>query len=273
MRVALAVAFVVALGGALLVGNSSRSSQGAPVTPPARERAAAAQPVAPATRPEPTPPAATCRAGTIVGMRNARTAHAAEARRAVVALTTPGGAAISRFPRINANGVPTVFGVLAARLDAECAPAWYRVQLPLRPNGQTGWVRARDVRVTTVDTRIVVDLSDRRVTLFKKGQRVFEATAAIGKPGTPTPTGEYYVNQRLLAADPNGPFGPGGVGISAFAPTLEDWVQGGPIAIHGTNVPQLLGQAVSYGCVRVRNGDLLRLMDLALEGTPVVIRA
>jgi lipoprotein-anchoring transpeptidase ErfK/SrfK len=205
-------------------------------------------------------------------MRTAATARAAVARRELQAFASPAGAVLTRFGRINVNGVPTVFGVLSARLDATCSPTWYRVQLPLRPNGRTGWVRARDVVVKTVDTRIVVDLSDRRVRLFKAGKPLLETVAAIGKPGTPTPTGSYYVNQRLLAADPSGPYGPGGIGISAFSPTLQNWVQGGPIAIHGTNLPNLLGEAVSHGCVRVDNAQLRRLMELAAEGTPVIIR-
>jgi lipoprotein-anchoring transpeptidase ErfK/SrfK len=134
-------------------------------------------------------------------------------------------------------------------------------------------VRASDVRLRRVTTRISVDLSARRVTLYRQGRKVLETVAAIGKPGTPTPTGRYYVNQRLVAPDPSGPFGPAAVGISAFSPTLQGWTQGGPIAIHGTNAPRLLGEAVSYGCVRVANQVLLRLFEQAEEGTPVIINA
>ena len=200
-------------------------------------------------------------------------AYAATVVRTTAARRVPGGALVARFPPINVNGVPTVLGVLAVERDRSCVPAWYRVQLPVRPNGSVGWVRAADVRLARVTTRIVVDLSDRRVTLYRDGERVLSTTAAIGKPGTPTPTGRYYVNQRLLAADPGGPFGPGAVGISAFSPTLQYWTQGGPIAIHGTNTPYKLGLAVSYGCVRIANGHLLRLFDEAAEGTPVLIRS
>lgn len=274
--VAVAFVFVAAVGGALLLGLTAEpEGRAAPVdvdpavTAPGETRPVPAVPAVPAAA-SATP---SCRPGETVSMRSDDTAHAAEARRDLPAFGSPGGSPLARFGRINVNGVPTIFGVLAARLDASCAATWYRVQLPLRPNGRTGWVRARDVRLTSVDTRIVVDLSERRVTLYKAGDRVLETVAAIGKPGTPTPTGSYYVNQRLLAGDPGGPFGPGGIGISAFAPTLRDWPQGGPIAIHGTNVPHLLGAAVSFGCVRVHNGDLLRLMKLVPEGTPVVIRS
>jgi len=128
------------------------------------------------------------------------------------------------------------------------------------------------VKLVRVRTRIVVSLSARRVTLYRAGRELIRATAAIGAADTPTPTGSYYVNQRLVAPDPTGPFGPAAIGISAFSPVLQDWIQGGPIAIHGTNRPHLLGRAVSHGCVRVRNDVLVRLFALAVPGTPVLIR-
>ncbi len=145
--------------------------------------------------------------------------------------------------------------------------------MPLKPNGVTGWVRARDVELTPVTTRILVDLSERRVTLYERGRDVLSTRAAVGAAGTPTPTGRYYVNQRLVPDDPSGPFGPGAIGISAFSNVLTGWTQGGPIAIHGTNRPDLIGQAVSNGCIRVRNDHLQRLFDRALAGTPVTVRA
>lgn len=204
-------------------------------------------------------------------MRGPERAFSATVVRATAALRAPGGSPIARFGPLNANDVPTVFGVLAVRRTAECRPAWYRVQLPLRPNGAVGWVRAADVRLARVTTRIEVDLGRRRAVLFRDGRRLVSAVVAIGAPGTPTPVGDYYVNQRLRASDPTGPFGPGAIGISAFSPTLVDWVQGGPIAIHGTNAPHTIGQAASFGCMRVANETLQRMFDLAVEGTPVRI--
>ena len=171
------------------------------------------------------------------------------------------------------NGFPTVFGVVAAVVDATCRRRWYRVQLPLRPNGSTGFVRARDVQVARVRTRIVVDVSDRRVTLYRNGRRVLSSAAAVGSRATPTPTGSFYVNQRLVPRDPRGPFGPGAVGISAFSNVLTGWAQGGPIAIHGTNQPWSIGRAVSNGCIRLPNAVLRRLFRMTLAGTPVLIRA
>ena len=75
-----------------------------------------------------------------------------------------------------------------------------------------------------------------------------------------------------MPTDASGPFGPGAIGISAFSEVLTGWTQGGPIAIHGTNRPDLLGRAVSNGCIRVRNDLLQRFFDRTLAGTPVTVR-
>jgi len=192
--------------------------------------------------------------------------------RPTTAYRAPGRRPISRFALKNVNGAPTVFGVLAERVDHGCRATWLHVQLPIRPNGATGWVRAADVATARVHTRILVDLSQRRVRLYENGRLALSSLAAIGSPATPTPPGRYYVNQRLFPADPTGPFGPGAVGISAFSPVLTGWAQGGPIAIHGTNQPWSIGHDVSNGCIRLPNGVLRRLFSEAPAGTPVIIR-
>jgi L,D-transpeptidase-like protein len=193
-------------------------------------------------------------------------------RHAASAYRVPGGAVVAAFGVRNENGVPTTFRALAVRVARDCA-TWYRVQLPIRPNGAEGWVRAADVRAYSVEFRILVDLSERRLTVFRRGEVLVRVPTAIGRPETPTPTGSYYVNQRLLAADPSGPWGPGGIGISAFSPVLTHWTQGGPIAIHGTNEPGTIGTAASHGCLRIANDVLARLIHLVPDGTPVRIQA
>jgi len=269
-RVRIVLSCLVAL---LLAGCGSSGSTGEtaePSTPPA---AAPARSDVAGTQKSVTVPASACRDGAIQAVGDERRAFAAVVERRATARRAPGGEPIQRFGRENVNGVPTVFGVLARRVDGRCRATWYRVQLPLRPNGITGWVRASEVTVLPVTTRIVVDLSERRVTLYDRGRVVHVTRAAIGTAATPTPTGRYYVNQRLVPRDPTGPFGPGAIGISAFSPVLTGWAQGGPVAIHGTNRPDLIGQAVSNGCVRVANDDLRVLFAKALAGTPVLIRS
>lgn len=200
-----------------------------------------------------------------------RLAVAAVVLRRATAYRGRGRRPFARFKRLNQNGFPTVFRVLAVVRRKDCTPAWYRVQLPIKPNGAQGFVRAGAVRIGSVRTRIVVQVSRRRLTLFRGGRPVLHTTVAVGSGATPTPTGSYYVNQRLVPTDPGGPYGPGAIGISAFSTVLTGWAEGGPIAIHGTNEPWSIGRAVSNGCIRVRNPMLRRLYAATPAGTPVVI--
>ena len=213
----------------------------------------------------------TCSAGSLRSLGSVRTAYAAVAVRRLNAFRNPGRGRLSTFGTLNQNGVPTVFGVLGSVVRKDCRPQWYRVLLPQKPNGVKGWVRAADVEIAPVHTRIVVDVSRRRLTFFRNGRRRLSTTVAGGSPATPTPTGRFYVNQRLVPEDNSGPFGPGAIGVSAFSDVLTGWTQGGPIAIHGTNRPSSIGHAVSNGCIRVRNDILRRLFDAVLAGTPVII--
>lgn len=215
----------------------------------------------------------TCAAGTTkVGSR--RLAYGAAVRRplAVHALPRP-GRVVQRFGRRDLNGFPVVFGVTGERRGRSCGAEWYRVQLPTLPNGSSGWVRAADVRLFTVRSRIVVHLAARTLALYRSGRPVLRARVAVGAPSTPTPVGRYYVDERFLLSSPNGPFGVAALGISAHSDVLHDWVQNGPIALHGTDEPALIGQAASHGCVRLLNPAMKRLFALAPAGTPVVIRA
>ena len=224
-----------------------------------------------APRPKPRP-ARTCRVGSFRHLGSARLAYAAVVRSQAAVSSRSGGRVFARFGRLNINRVPTIFAIRGARVDRRCRATTYLVQIPRRPNGVTGWVPARQVDVEPIHTRIVVDLSRKRVTLYRRGKRVLSSTAAIGSNATPTPTGSFYVNQRLIPSDPNGPYGPGAVGISAFSNVLTGWAQGGPIAIHGTNEPWSIGKAVSNGCIRLPNAVLRKLFAQALNGTPVLIR-
>lgn len=255
----------------LAAGCGSGSERAAP--PPQVLTRTQAQPVRPSAQPVATtsrPPARRCTKA-VRALGSARAAYAGFAPRGAVAYRAPGGAEVARFGSDNVNGYPTLFAVLGTRGGAGCGPGWYRVQLPIRPNGATGWVRASALRLAKVSSRIEVDVSQRRLTFFRAGRRVFSATVAVGSSATPTPIGRYYVNQRLVPDDPSGPYGPAAIGISAYSPVLTGWAQGGPVAIHGTNEPWSIGRAVSNGCIRLPNATLSRLFRVALAGTPVII--
>jgi lipoprotein-anchoring transpeptidase ErfK/SrfK len=198
--------------------------------------------------------------------------YAAVVRRVAIAYDQPGGdRLLGRFGRFDQNGYRTVFGVVGMQTDAACRATWYRVQLPLMPNGRSGWIAARAVRTYAVASRIVVTLSTRRLVVYHAGRPVFHARVAIGTPQTPTPVGRYFVNERFLFSDANGPYGSAALGISAHSNVLKNWVQGGPIALHGTDDPASIGTAASHGCIRLGNDDMRRLFTLAPAGTPVSI--
>jgi hypothetical protein len=245
----------VLLGAVVLAGCGSHARRAVPPAEP------------PATT---SPHVPRCASGATRSLGSARVAYLGFAPHGAVAVDRPGGRVVARFGRTNVNGYPTLFAVLGER---GCDVRWYRVQLPIRPNGASGWIRAGALQLQTVRTRIVVDLSQRSLTLYRNGVRVLSATVAVGSPATPTPLGRYYVNQRLVPDDPNGPYGPGAIGISAFSPVLTGWAQGGPVAIHGTNEPWSIGHAVSNGCIRVPNAVLRKLWPLTPAGTPVQINS
>ena len=154
-------------------------------------------------------------------------------------------------------------------------PEWVQVHLPVRPNGRTGWVRRSDVVLSTVTTRIVVELGRRRLTVYDGSEVLVTAEATIGAPETPTPTGLFYVNQIQVEVDPDTERGAGLFGTSAFSEVLGIIDGGEPaVAVHGTNQPELLGEAASLGCIRVADEVIEQLFRLSLPlGTPVEILA
>ena len=196
-----------------------------------------------------------------------------------IALQCDPGAVVPAVPGIvaverqrQADGLPVVFAVRAIRNTAGCRPAAFRVQVPVRPNGSTRWVSAERFRVLWVDTRIVIHVASARLELVRGGRVVLRSRIAPGAPATLTPLGRYYVTKRLIPRDPSGPWGPAALGTSAFSPVLKNWPEGGPIGIHGTNEPWVIGRAASHGCIRLPNATMKRLFAQVPAGTPIVIR-
>jgi L,D-transpeptidase catalytic domain len=149
---------------------------------------------------------------------------------------------------------------------------WVRVRLPVLPNGRTGWVPRRVLGgYEFVHTHLVVDRERFTATLLYDGRKVFTAPVGVGRPHWPTPSGEFYVRDRLNGfGDPF--YGPVAFGTSARSAVLTDWPDGGFVGIHGTNEPQLIPGAISHGCIRMRNRDIVRLGRLMPVGTPLTIR-
>lgn len=150
---------------------------------------------------------------------------------------------------------------------------WVRVQLPKRPNLSSGWLPASAVRLAQLHTRLRVRLGSRTVELVQDGVTVGRFKAAVGTGGTPTPLGLFAVQDPVHSSPSQASYlGPYIITLTAFSPTLRTFMGGpGLIAIHGTSSPQLLGQAVSHGCVRVSNASASRLWKVVTPGMPVEI--
>lgn len=181
--------------------------------------------------------------------------------------SVPGQAAADEtFDNPTWEGLPLVFLVQEVRGD------WLEVQLNTRPNQTTAWVRAADVALRQVSHRIVVSLASRSMTVYDGQTPVMEAPVAIGDPSTPTPRGNYYIDGAVRTPDPSGVYGPYQLSVAAFSEVLMTFGSGvGQIAMHGTNAPGLIGSAVSNGCLRMNNADVVRLANTVPIGTPVQI--
>ncbi|HWT22607.1 MAG TPA: L,D-transpeptidase [Solirubrobacteraceae bacterium] len=196
----------------------------------------------------------------------------APVRRPVVARTAPDATAavVTAVGTRTPDGTANVLSVIRQRGSA-AGRLWVQVRLPVLPNGTTGWVPRRALGgYGTVDTRLDVDLRRLRATLFRAGRPVFRAAVGIGAPQWATPTGTFYVRSKLTRY--RSPFyGPVAFATSARSPTLTDWPGGGFVGIHGTNRPDQIPGAVSHGCIRLRNADILALARLMPVGTPLTI--
>ncbi|HEY5260693.1 MAG TPA: L,D-transpeptidase [Solirubrobacteraceae bacterium] len=169
------------------------------------------------------------------------------------------------------DNTPELVLLLKQHTARDGAP-WVLARLPMRPNGKLGWLpRSALGRFHVVRTNLVIDRATFSAVLYRSGHPIWRAPIGIGKPSTPTPTGIFYVRERLVPRDPNTIYGIFAFGTSGYSPTLTDWPEGGVIGIHGTNQPQFIPGAISHGCVRLRNQDVARLRQLMGLGTPIRI--
>lgn len=126
-------------------------------------------------------------------------------------------------------------------------------------------------------TRLVLVLGERRVYAYQEDKVLASYPVAVGKKGWETPTGNFKViqkvkdpiwqnpwNGKIIPASLNGPIGIRWIGF---------WTDGkNTIGFHGTPGEHLLGQAVSHGCVRMKNKDVVALFEMIEPGTPVIVK-
>ncbi|WP_026559893.1 L,D-transpeptidase family protein [Bacillus sp. J37] len=106
---------------------------------------------------------------------------------------------------------------------------------------------------------IEISISLKRLTLIMNGQVMKQYPIAVGKMVTATPVGDFVIVNR--EPNPGGPFGVMWLSLSKIH-----------YGIHGTNNPASIGKAVSLGCIRMYNEDVVELASLVPNGTKVSIR-
>ncbi len=135
-------------------------------------------------------------------------------------------------------------------------------------------------QAATSTTEIRLVLSKREISLIRDGKVEGRWPVVIGAPGTPTPTGSYKVQTKVVnpvyrstvsgkvkgAVGRNGPLGHRWIGFHRTG--IDDY------GIHGTPWPWWVDAraAVSQGCVRMRNEHVEKLFEAVSIGTPVVIK-
>jgi lipoprotein-anchoring transpeptidase ErfK/SrfK len=169
------------------------------------------------------------------------------------------------------TGAQTVLPVIG-HSTATGGARWLKVRLPGRPNGRKGWIAQRGTVVTTTSWHVIVRTSSRRVLAYRHGHLVRSFEAVVGKPSTPTPHGQFFVEEsvRMLPGSAGAPYA---LALSARSDVLQEF-EGGPgqIAIHGVgNLGGTPGTAISHGCVRLADRSIRWLAARIAPGVPVAI--
>ena len=160
----------------------------------------------------------------------------------------------------------------------EIGRAWLHVRMPGRVFNRktpppTGWITADGTVLTSTTWHLVINLRTRRVLAYHNGQLERAFGAVVGKPSTPTPTGEYFIEETMRFSS-NHLLAPGALATSARSHVFKQFMGGpGQIALHGiANVGGKLGTATSNGCVRMTTTAIKWLRKRIRPGVPLTIR-
>ena len=153
--------------------------------------------------------------------------------------------------------------------------SWLNVNVPQRPNGVAGWIRASEVHTYQHAYFMRLQLGARTLSVCNSGRVIQQEKVGIGLNSRPTPTGLFYTVDLIKPkGGPNGPYGPYAFGLSGFSETVFDFGGGdGRLGLHGTNKPALLGTPASSGCIRLSNVAITKLAKTLPLGVPIQITA
>ena len=128
---------------------------------------------------------------------------------------------------------------------------------------------------------VVISQSKRRLFLVTEDGSAISYPVAVGKSGK-----QWRGTVQIDGKYRNPAWAPPAE-VKRAEPWLPDYIPGGSsrnpmgmraltlsgdeYAIHGTNRPESIGKAASYGCIRMYNRDIVDLFDRVAVGTPVVM--
>jgi lipoprotein-anchoring transpeptidase ErfK/SrfK len=145
---------------------------------------------------------------------------------------------------------------------------WAEVISPLLPNDVHGFVRRSEVKLSRVRVALDVDLSARRLRIWRGGVILRRVGIAVGAATSPTPIGRFAVTDQLTGFN-TGAYGCCILALSGHQTNLPPgWTGGDRLAIHGGGG---IGSAVSTGCLHAGEADLRWLLRRVPLGTQVVI--
>ncbi len=128
---------------------------------------------------------------------------------------------------------------------------------------------------------IIIDTADRHLYLIESETRALRYGIGVGRDGF-TWSGLLKISRKAEWPDWHPPpemierqpylprFMAGGPGNPLGARAM--YLGGTVYRIHGTNAPETIGHAVSSGCFRLVNEDVIDLYDRVAVGTPVIVR-
>lgn len=176
---------------------------------------------------------------------------------------------VGRLTWYTPDDFPSIYLLLRAHWDAR-GREWVKLRIPGRPNGQTGWVERGALGPFHVTRLLLVVNRERlRMYFYSAGHQIWSARVGVGKPGTPTPTGHFWIDERFAITDPSSGYYPYAFGTTDYS-TLTDWPGGGVVGIHGPycDAPGIPGY-ISHGCIRLHVADDDWLANHLRLGTPL----
>ena len=162
-----------------------------------------------------------------------------------------------------------------ARSIAGDGSRWLQVMLPGRPDGSTGWISEQDTRAMVTAWAIVVELAARRVNVYDDARLVRSFEAVVGKPSTPTPTGQFFVEETLQMSGRGArrPFRAGAQRPLQRAAGIRRRARAKSRFTDERTSEARSAAAASHGCVRLATASIDWLAGRIAPGTPVTIDA